>query len=94
MTRTSVSALIEAESPLAEHVWLDTRGERVAWLDVGAGGELGLYGAPAAVRRLGRALLVAADNADQLAQPDGAAAAVAGPGADSNARGAAVVAGS
>jgi hypothetical protein len=78
MTRASVSARIEAESPLIEHVWLDTRGERVAWLDVGAAGELGIYGNPDAVRRLGRALLTLADCADELATPAAVAVAESG----------------
>jgi hypothetical protein len=38
---------------LREHPFMDRRGAPCAWLDVGEDSELGIYGSPAAMRRLG-----------------------------------------
>jgi hypothetical protein len=56
------------DSPLREQSFISESGELCAWLDVGADGEFSVYGSPAALRRLGTAMLAAADAADELAE--------------------------
>jgi hypothetical protein len=51
---------------VSQRSFVGRSGDPVGWLDVGAGGELGLYGSPDAVRRLAAGLLIAADAADGL----------------------------
>lgn len=65
LARTTVRL---GESPAARAVVSNEPGELCAWLDVGAEGEFSVYGSPAALRRLGTAILAAADAADELAE--------------------------
>jgi hypothetical protein len=64
LTRTTVR--LGEHSPLREQSFISESGELCAWLGVGAEGELSVYGSPAALRRLGTAMLAAADDADEL----------------------------
>jgi hypothetical protein len=66
LARTTVR--LGVHSPLREQSFISESGELCAWLDVGANGEFGVYGSAAALRRLGAALLAAADAADELAE--------------------------
>jgi hypothetical protein len=78
----SMSCVIEVdESSLSAHGWVTRRGERSAWVDLnaydgsldgpflGGRGELSLYGAPAAMRRLAEAILRAVHEAERLPVP-------------------------
>ncbi len=78
----SMSCAIEVdEGPLSAHGWLTGQGERSVWVDLnvyqrdtedpflGGGGELSLYGAPAAMRRLAEAILAAVGQAEAITVP-------------------------
>ena len=67
MARASVTVGVDPESVLAERSFLDTRGEPVAWLDVGDRGEFAVYGAPDSLLRLAAGLIATADRAERLA---------------------------
>ena len=67
MAGASVTVQVEPESVLADRSFLNTRGEPLAWLDVGDRGELALYGAPDALLRLAAGLIATADRAERLA---------------------------
>ena len=66
MARASVTVRVEPESVLADRSFVTTRGEPLAWLDVGDRGELAIYGAPDALLRLAAGLIAAADRAERL----------------------------
>ena len=57
MAGASVTVRVEPESVLADRSFVDTRGEPLAWLDVGDRGELAVYGAPDALLRLAAGLI-------------------------------------
>jgi hypothetical protein len=59
-------ARVTEDSRLRERVFVSDAGEPCAWLDVGEHGERGVYGAPAAMRRLAAAVVAAANAADLL----------------------------
>ena len=67
MAGACVTVQVEPESVLADRSFLNTRGEPLAWLDVGDRGELALYGAPDALLRLAAGLIATADRAERLA---------------------------
>jgi hypothetical protein len=48
-------------------------GKRVAWLELGDGGEVGVSGSPAAMRRMVAALLATAAAAEELPERRGSA---------------------
>jgi hypothetical protein len=54
-------------SQLREQSFLRESGEPWAWLYVGEHHEVSIYGPPAALRRLGAAVIAAADAAERLA---------------------------
>jgi len=66
MARACVTVRIETDSVLSDHSFVNREGESRVWLDIGHG-ELGLYGAPDAVKRLAAALAAAAERSEQLA---------------------------
>jgi hypothetical protein len=66
MVVARMSARVEEDSPLDQHVFVSRSGEPIGWLDVGESSELGVYGSPAALRRLAAAVLIVADAADEL----------------------------
>jgi hypothetical protein len=66
MPLARTTAGVDQDSLLRQHVFVGRSGDPVGWLDVGQGGELGVYGSPGALRRLAAALLIVADAADQL----------------------------
>jgi len=77
----SCSVCVRERSELREQSFLRESGEPWAWLYVGDDAEVSVYGRPAAMRRLGAAVIAAADAADRLASEfehvDGAAPAAA-----------------
>ena len=64
IARTSVR--VREDSGLCDRPFVSRSGEPFAWLDVGEDAELSVYGSPRAMRRLGEAVLAAADAADDL----------------------------
>jgi hypothetical protein len=76
MSIASTTVRVGEESALRDRSFVGRSGEAVAWLDVGAAGTLGVYGSARAIRRLGEAMVTAADAADELPaqqrQPAGA----------------------
>jgi hypothetical protein len=62
-----MTVCVGEDALLRRHRFVSAAGESVAWLNVGDAGELCVYGSPEAMRRLGGALLGAADAADELA---------------------------
>ena len=73
------SVWVRERSQLCEQSFVRESGEPWARLDVGEEREVSMYGPPAAMRRLGIAVMAAADVADELvherASADGAARA-------------------
>ena len=67
MAGACVTVQVEPESVLADRSFLTTRGDPLAWLDVGDRGELAVYGAPDALLRLAAGLIATADRAERLA---------------------------
>ena len=61
-----ISARVADDSPMQQHVFVSGSGDPIAWLDVGEDRELGLYGSPAALRRLAAGLLIVAVAGDEL----------------------------
>lgn len=68
MALARITVRVGEDSPLRAQSFIDESGELCAWLDVGAEGEFSVYGSPAALRRLGTAMLAAADDADELVE--------------------------
>jgi hypothetical protein len=62
-----MTVCVGEDAPLRRHRFVSAAGEPVAWLNVGEAGELCVYGSPEAMRRLGEAVLAAADSAEALA---------------------------
>ena len=79
MAHACVTVRIEPDSVLSDHSFVDRQGQPRAWLDIGTG-ELAVYGAPDALRRLAAAMLAAADRADELAREQRGASASPGAG--------------
>jgi hypothetical protein len=67
------SVYVRDESELREQSFVRESGEPWAWLDLGEDREVALYGSPAAMRRLGAAVIGAADAAEQLPEARGTA---------------------
>ena len=63
----SCSVCVRERSELREHSFVRESGEPWAWLYVGEDAEVSVYGVPAAMRRLGAAVIAAADAAELLA---------------------------
>jgi hypothetical protein len=61
------SMWVRERSQLCEQSFVRESGEPWARLDVGEDREVSMYGPPAAMRRLGAAVMAAADTADELA---------------------------
>ena len=61
-----VSIGLDATVPLRSQRFVSGAGEPVAWLHVGEGRELHVYGSPCAMRRFGAMAMAAADAADEL----------------------------
>jgi hypothetical protein len=78
-----VSVFVDADTELRAWPFVSSSGARVALLELGDGGEVGVSGSPAAMRRLAAAVLAAAAAAEELPdkRPAGDAAlrVVAGP---------------
>jgi hypothetical protein len=66
MGLTRVSVFVRADTELRPHPHFSASGERVAWLGLGDGFDVGVSGSPAAMRRLAAALLASAAAADEL----------------------------
>jgi hypothetical protein len=66
MTGTRMTVGIDEAARLRPHHFVSAAGEPVAWLTVGADGEVSVYGSPDAIRRLASALVVCAEEADRL----------------------------
>ena len=64
-----VTVFVGADIELRPRPFVQPSGERVAWLEVGDGSDVGLWGSPAALRRL-------AAEADELDAPSGEAGAL------------------
>ena len=71
-----VTVFVGADIELRPRPFVQPSGERVAWLEVGDGSDVGLWGSPAALRRLAAAAIVTAAEADELAAPSGEAGAL------------------
>jgi hypothetical protein len=72
---------VNDDSALREHAFIRDSGAPCAWLDVGEDGALGVWGSPAAMRRLAAGVIAAADAAQGLVdrkQPVDAPVTVAG----------------
>jgi hypothetical protein len=67
MGAANVTVCIDEDAVLVEHAFTSDAGEPVAWLYVGAGHEVSLFGSPAALGRLAAGLLGAANAAERLA---------------------------
>jgi hypothetical protein len=67
------SVWVREDSELREQSFVRESGEPWAWLDLGEDREVALYGSPAAMRRLGAAVMAAADVAEQLPEGGGTA---------------------
>jgi hypothetical protein len=67
------SVWVREEAELREQSFVRESGEPWAWLDLGADREVSVYGSPAAMRRLGAAVIAAADVADGLPEGRGPA---------------------
>jgi hypothetical protein len=67
------SVWVREEAELREQSFVRESGEPWAWLDLGEDREVVLYGSPAAMRRLGAAVIAAADTAEQLPEGRGTA---------------------
>jgi hypothetical protein len=66
MASARVSIGVDESAPLRSHRFVSAAGEPVAWLNVGEGRELHVYGSSAAMRRFGAMAMAAADAADEL----------------------------
>jgi hypothetical protein len=66
MTVVHTTVRVDDESVVQERAFVRRSGEPIAWLDVGALGELGVYGSAPAMRRVGAAVLAAADAVEAL----------------------------
>jgi hypothetical protein len=78
MASARVSVGVDESAELRSHRFVSAAGEPVAWLHVGEGRELHVYGSPEAVRRFGAAAMAAADAADELRPGRGARRVVNG----------------
>jgi hypothetical protein len=67
VARTTVRVTEQVE--LRPRPFIAESGDACAWLELGDGSEVGLYGPPAAMRRLGAAVIAAAAAADELPDP-------------------------
>jgi hypothetical protein len=76
MALARVSVFVDADTELRPRPFVGSSGGRVAWLELGDGGEASVWGSPAAMRRLTAALLAVAAAAEQLPErrPSGEAA--------------------
>jgi len=79
---TRMSVCVDDAAALRPHKFVSAAGEPVAWLNVGDAGELCVYGSQAAMRRLGKAAVDAADDADELAPGRGHLRVVSGRDGD------------
>jgi hypothetical protein len=75
MALARVTVCVGAEIALRPRPFIADSGERCAWLELGDGSEVGLYGAPAEMRRLGAAVIAAAALAETLPDDGGPAQA-------------------
>jgi hypothetical protein len=66
MGPTRVIVFVDADTELCPQPFVGASGKRVAWLELGDGGEVGLSGSPAAMRRLAAAVLTTAGAAEEL----------------------------
>jgi hypothetical protein len=67
MAMACVSVGVDVGTPLRARPFCSVSGGSVAWLDLGDGGEVGVSGSPAAMRRLAAALLATATAAERRA---------------------------
>ena len=79
MASASVTVRVEQDSVLADRSFVNTQGDPLAWLDVGDGRELAVYGAPDALLRLAAGLIATADRAERLADDQQIPAEAWGP---------------
>jgi hypothetical protein len=77
-----MTVCVGEDAPLRGHRFVSAAGEPVAWLNVGEAGELCVYGSPEVMRRLGEAVLAAADEAEELAPGCGRLRVVVGSDGD------------
>jgi hypothetical protein len=66
MALARISVRVDADTPQRAQPFLAESGAPVAWLELGDGSEVGVYGSPAAMRRLAAAVLATAAAADDL----------------------------
>jgi hypothetical protein len=64
-----VSVCVPENTRLSAHVHVSRTGVLDAWLYIGEGNDVALWGSPAALRRLVAALIVAVEEADELLPP-------------------------
>src|SRR4051794_856105 len=69
MSAAHVSVYAAEDAPLRWHLNVSGTARSTAWLYIGEGDETAVWGSPAALRRLAAALVVAAEQADELITP-------------------------
>src|SRR4051794_16923892 len=69
MSAARVSAYAAEDSPLKWQVHVSGTARPTAWLYIGEGDDTALWGSAAALRRLAAAVVVAAEQADELITP-------------------------
>jgi hypothetical protein len=75
MRLARVSVFVEADTAMRPHPSLSECGARVACLELGASVGVGVSGSPAAMRRLGAAVIATAAAAEELSDQPGPGAA-------------------
>ena len=66
MALARVSVFVDADAELRPRPFCSSSGERVAWLELGDGGDVAVSDSPAAMRRLAAAVLATAAAAQEL----------------------------
>jgi hypothetical protein len=69
MSAAHVSVRVAEDARLTWHSHVSATAGPSAWLYIGEGDATALWGSPAALRRLAAALVVAAEQADELIEP-------------------------
>jgi hypothetical protein len=69
MSAAYVSVRVAENTRHSAHLHVSGTGVLDAWLYIGEGNDVALWGSPAALRRLAAALVLAAEEADELVTP-------------------------
>jgi hypothetical protein len=69
MSAAYVSVRVAENTRHSAHLHVSGTGVLDAWLYIGEGNDVALWGSPAALRRLAAALVLAAEEADELVPP-------------------------